>query len=357
MRVLLITIDALQPAYLGPYGNEWVETPNLDRWAADGVVFDQHFADVPTVEAARNSWWSGRHAGLSATSEPDLLERLRQAGVLVVRAARGLKSALDKLAKSPHGLVWFEMDDLAPPWKLSAKYLGPYFDGQADEDDENPPLEPWLESLPAHVDDDDDITFERLQNSYAAAISKLDARLGEIAEECAQRGCDDAVRIVTAPRGLPLGEHGAAGFPAPLHEELAHLPLIMAWPDATHAGRRVAALTQSMDVAPTIAELFQVPWPAGDNSLVAGRSLLPLVQSPQATLRRHAVTTLDAAIGVRTADWHWLRAGPDQTAQLFVKPDDRWEVNDVHQQHVEVCGELEAIAGNFAKLSVNPEAR
>jgi arylsulfatase A-like enzyme len=356
MRIILITIDGLQPAYLGPYGNEWVETPNLDRWAADGVVFDQHFADVPTVEAARQSWWSGRHAGLSATNEPNLLESLRQAGVPVVRAARGLKSALDKLAKSPDGLLWFEMDDLLPPWKLSAKYLAPYFDASEDEDDETPRVEPWLEPLPAHVGDDDDIAFERLQNTYAAAMSKLDARLGEIADECARRGCDDAVRIVTAPRGLPLGEHGIAGFPGPLHEELVHVPLLMAWPDRTHAGRRVAALTQPMDLAPTIAEFFHVPWPASDDCLVAGRSLLPLVQSPHATHRTHAVTTLDGAIGVRTADWHWLRARANDPAQLFVKPDDRWEVNDVHQQHVEVCEDLEAVAGEFAKRSVSPEA-
>jgi arylsulfatase A-like enzyme len=358
MRILLITIDALQPAYLGPYGNEWIETPTLDRWAAAGVVFDQHFADVPTVEAARKSWCSGRHAGMPATKEPDLFARLGEAGVPVVRGARGLKSAIDKLSKSSHGLLWFEIEDLLPPWKLSAKHLAPYYDApDEDEVSRTVPLEPWLEPLPSQVADDDETTFERLQNTYAAADSKLDARLGDIADECARRGWDDAVRIVTAPRGLALGEHGAAGFPAPLHEELAHLPLLMVWPDGTYSGHRVAALTQPMDLAPTIAELFGIPWPPSDDALMAGRSLLPLVQSPHATLRPHAVTTLGPAIGVRTADWHWLRAGPDEPAQLFVKPDDRWEVNDVHQHHLEVCEELAAFAHDFAKRSLSPEAK
>ena len=41
MRVLVLVVDALQPAYLGPYGNEWVATPTCDRWAADGVVFEK----------------------------------------------------------------------------------------------------------------------------------------------------------------------------------------------------------------------------------------------------------------------------------------------------------------------------
>ena len=45
MRILVVVVDGLQPASVGAYGNEWVATPFLDRWAAEGVVFDQHLAD------------------------------------------------------------------------------------------------------------------------------------------------------------------------------------------------------------------------------------------------------------------------------------------------------------------------
>src|SRR5262245_3971131 len=72
MRVLVLTVDGLQPAYLGPYGNEWVPTPTLDHWAASGVVFDWHFADSPDLDSARRSWRSGRHSLAAEQSESDL---------------------------------------------------------------------------------------------------------------------------------------------------------------------------------------------------------------------------------------------------------------------------------------------
>src|SRR5262249_58329401 len=49
MKVSLIMADGLQLAALGAYGNDWLATPNIDRLAAQSVVFDQHFADVPTA--------------------------------------------------------------------------------------------------------------------------------------------------------------------------------------------------------------------------------------------------------------------------------------------------------------------
>jgi arylsulfatase A-like enzyme len=81
MRVLVLTIDGLQPAYLGPYGCEWVATPTLDRWAAVGVVFDQHFADCPDIDAARHVWRTGRHALAPLARGADLIADLRAAGV------------------------------------------------------------------------------------------------------------------------------------------------------------------------------------------------------------------------------------------------------------------------------------
>ena len=36
-------------------------------------------------------------------------------------------------------------------------------------------------------------------------------------------------------------------------------------------------------------------------------------------------------------------ADPPRTPQLFVKPDDRWEVNDLRQQNLEQADELERI--------------
>src|SRR5438067_6603747 len=47
MQIQVRLADGLQVAALGPYGNDWIATPNLDRLATQTVVFDQHFADFP----------------------------------------------------------------------------------------------------------------------------------------------------------------------------------------------------------------------------------------------------------------------------------------------------------------------
>ena len=54
MNVLIIVSDTFRWDYLGAYGNEWIQTPNLDKLAAESVVFDDAFAEgLPTIPARR----------------------------------------------------------------------------------------------------------------------------------------------------------------------------------------------------------------------------------------------------------------------------------------------------------------
>jgi len=55
MNVILIVSDTFRRDHLGCYGNEWVHTPNLDRFAAESVVFDRAYAaSFPTVPNRRD---------------------------------------------------------------------------------------------------------------------------------------------------------------------------------------------------------------------------------------------------------------------------------------------------------------
>src|SRR5262245_57672972 len=177
MKAVLVNIDALQPAYLGPYGNEWFETPTFDRLAAGGVVFDQHFADMPSADA--QSWRTGRHAGLPLETASDLYRTLEENGARIAQVSRGRRMPFAELAAADRALVKLDLANLLPPWKLPAKTLAPFFASEpADEDEETPPLEPWLEALPSQIDDDE--AFARIQNTYAAAVAHLDAQLAKI---------------------------------------------------------------------------------------------------------------------------------------------------------------------------------
>ena len=58
-NVLLIAIDDLRPE-LGSYGREYAPSPNIDRLAGSGVVFKNHFVQVPTCGASRYALLTGR---------------------------------------------------------------------------------------------------------------------------------------------------------------------------------------------------------------------------------------------------------------------------------------------------------
>ncbi|WP_209329401.1 sulfatase [Lunatimonas salinarum] len=58
MNVLFIAVDDLRPE-IGAYGNTYIQTPHLDRLAATGTLFENHFVQVPTCGASRCSILTG----------------------------------------------------------------------------------------------------------------------------------------------------------------------------------------------------------------------------------------------------------------------------------------------------------
>ncbi|NKB69044.1 MAG: sulfatase-like hydrolase/transferase [Candidatus Latescibacteria bacterium] len=55
MKTLFIMLDSLNRHYLNAYGPSWVQTPNIDRLAQRGLVFDNHFCcSMPCMPARRD---------------------------------------------------------------------------------------------------------------------------------------------------------------------------------------------------------------------------------------------------------------------------------------------------------------
>lgn len=415
MKVLVISADGLQAGYVGAYGNEWIATPSLDRLAAEGIVFDRHYADQPDAAGARRAWRTGSYHFPEpgpATAEvvpPDLIDLLNGQGVrtaLVLDGSRdtpaafaqvwqtvrraqaaaegtpldwALESAVQTIAEIPAAgpwLVWLDLTTLLPPWEVPGNYRELYFQ---EEDAEEPPeedeieedsdedagealvLTPWAGALPPRIDAEDDVTFLRLQRSYAGAVSYLDAGLGLLLDELAERRLlDDLAVIVTTNYGQPLGEHGVVAADAAwLHEERVHVPLIIRLPGAVEAGRRVAALTQPVDLSPTLLDLFGLPVPP-----VHGHSLLPFCRGPAESARAYACSGLQAGEAIewalRTREWALLlpvfpvEENPARGPQLYIKPDDRWEVNNIIQHYPEWAQHLEQTLRGFVEATRRP---
>jgi arylsulfatase A-like enzyme len=102
-----------------------------------------------------------------------------------------------------------------------------------------------------------------------------------------------------------------------------------------------------MDIAPTILNLFEIDY---DESNTAGRSLLTAARGENVNARERAITKLEIGsaveLAIRVDDWAFLLPvqvpeGDSRESQLYGKPEDRWEVNNVRAAHIERCDEFE----------------
>ena len=42
-NAIVVMFDSLQYNYLGCYGNDWIKTPNMDRLAREGALFENAY--------------------------------------------------------------------------------------------------------------------------------------------------------------------------------------------------------------------------------------------------------------------------------------------------------------------------
>ncbi len=61
LNIVLVTADTLRADKLGCYGNETVETPNLDRLAASGVLFENASTSTPVTLPAHATLFTGTY--------------------------------------------------------------------------------------------------------------------------------------------------------------------------------------------------------------------------------------------------------------------------------------------------------
>jgi arylsulfatase A-like enzyme len=190
-------------------------------------------------------------------------------------------------------------------------------------------------------------------------VTLLDAQLGRLLEAMRRTGrLDDTLVVFTADQGEPLGEHGfVRRFRPWLHDELVHTPLILRLPGGAHGGQRHRALVQPVDLLPTILEAVGAHAP--EDLVLHGHDLLPLVRGERAKVRDYACLGMDVEEwAIRTHNWHLvlpLVSDPDDLprgVQLYRKPEDRWEQNDVAEQHPDVADALELALRRFAEASL-----
>ncbi len=376
MNAICLVIDRLHGGYLGCYGNAWVGTPGLDRLAAESFVLDGAYVDSPALASLYRAYWLGEHAlgGLMNPSTPSfkdgevpderqpLPRLLAGAGIATTfitdagdvarhplaahfdrcvevptdppgrvvaevqdtQTARFFSAALDALQAPDNAgrpfLVWLHSQGMAGPWdaprELRERYVG--------EGDPPPPdfVRPPAMHLPADPDPDE---LLGIRQAYAAQVAVLDSCVEAfVAGLRESKTAADTLLILLSARGYSLGIHGIVGAPPgesePLYGELTSIPWLLRFPDGHGAADRSGALVQPPDLFGTLLDWFQCAAPT---------SLLPLVRGEAQSVRdRAAIVGSTGERALRTPAWYARFAGPE-TAELYLKPDDRWEVNDL----------------------------
>ena len=89
-NIIYIMVDDLGYGDLGCYGQTAIQTPNLDRMAAEGMRFTDHYAGHTVCRPSRLVLWLGQHCGHTGlagnrprkltSQEPTVAKRLQQAG-------------------------------------------------------------------------------------------------------------------------------------------------------------------------------------------------------------------------------------------------------------------------------------
>jgi arylsulfatase A-like enzyme len=114
----------------------------------------------------------------------------------------------------------------------------------------------------------------KLRAAYFGLASEVDLHVGRLLDFLRESGREEETLVVlTADHGEMLGDHFMWGKESP-HDPAFHIPLMIRDPRRREAaGTRVAALTESIDLAPTILEWLGLPVPPGFN----GASLIPFL--------------------------------------------------------------------------------
>lgn len=323
-NLVLIVVDTLRADHVGGYGYPRPTTPNLDRLAAEGTVFENAFAQsswtAPSIASLFTSLYPSSHGVTNFLAKlpsgiPTLAEVLQRQGFRTsaisanfvhVSPAKGFGRGFDSFealsrpvrpgeAEDLFGQVAVDADAvteraIAAAGSASGKRIFLYAHFMDPHSNYDPP-EPFLRrfehpydgSLTGSTEDLKramrseielaEADLRRLVDLYDAEIAFADAEIGRLLDDLRRRGLyDESVIAVLADHGEEFEDHGGLFHGSTLYEELVRVPLIVRLPGGLGGGARIRELVQVVDVGPTLVEILGLR----DERPTQGRSFAPL---------------------------------------------------------------------------------
>lgn len=335
-NVILYVIDAGGAEYSSAYGYNRRTTPNLERLAAEGVLFENAHSNSTWSKPSTTSFMTSlQHpvlGGFGAPADP-LPEGARtmaqllhaagyQTGVFTSNTWCGTMSSLergvDALQETIDGpssasstelqasffdwrdaypgepyWVHFQHTDVHWPWEPVPPVAGVIMSPQARRAFTETERKlgtaagglgrSWALRAPQALFDKAGIDradyFAGVRDAYDEALAHNDAELGRLVAELKARGeWERTILIVTADHGdWPglgyLGVEESEGRIPFLNPYLTHVPLVVVWPGHVQGGRRLSEPVSLLDLLPTVLDLTRQP----HSDYLEGQSFAPLL--------------------------------------------------------------------------------
>ena len=395
-NVLLIGVDSLLADHMSCYGYHRHTTPHIDRLAQDGALFERTYsAHIPTT-SAYSSMLSGmdcfstqvvalRHKGPLRPEVKTLAEILGDSGYNTTcvgfsgnPGSRGFDSYLDypgwgswaegrsPKAQNLNNVTIPELNklvDQSDPFFLFLRHMdphAPYLPPEPYErmfyhgdecDPSNTSMQPvmafkpfcdfFASWMPPGITDKDYVIAQ-----YDGAIAYMDACIQAIFNALEARGVlDNTIIIFNGDHGETLYDHECWFDHHGLYDVTLHVPLIIRYPRAVPAGKRVSGFNQHKDLLPTILELASIQ----TDIEFDGGSLMPMVEGEVASHESEFYITECTWMrkhGWRTPHWKLIIAlEPDfhfkPTIELYNLVEDPDENNNLAETRPDVVASLQ----------------
>ncbi len=383
-NIVFIMIDDLGWTDVGCYGNDFAETPNIDRLASEGVRFTDFYAAGAVCSPTRASIQAGRNQARFGLTDfipghwrpfekvvtpqtalrlpsrvETVAERLRAAGYttgyfgkwhLSWRGSpKPQEEGYDTVVLKGGRHFGFGVRGTDPPKPADDAYLTEYLtdrtvefiEGHADE-----PFFAFLSHYAVHIPlqaprplvekyRKKEAPAEGVNNPvYAAMLEAVDRSVGRIlAKLDALDLAKETMVVFTSDNGGLYKRYGPGGEAvtsnAPLRGQKGSLyeggirvPLIVRWPGHAAEGEVSDAVTISHDLYPTFVSAAGGSLP--EEQPIDGRSLLPVLRDPDASLERNAIYFhyphyhhSRPATAVRSGRWKLIEFLDDGSVELY----------------------------------------
>ena len=385
-NLVFVLSDDLAQGDLGCYGQKLIQTPNLDRMAAEGTRYLQAYCGTTVCAPSRSSLMTGLHMGhcpIRANREIKPEGQMPLPGETVTVAQLLHEAGYATGCMGKWGMGMFDTSG-SPLEKGFDHFFGyncqrhahSYFPEYLYNDDrrvqldgktyaqnliENEVLD-WVRkqkdrpfflfyaiTLPHgkfEIDDQGiykDKPWTDVEKNYAAMVTRLDSDVGRLLSLLKELNLEDRTLVMLSgdngssfPPASPLGKrfdqasNGLRGFKRELYEGGLRQAAIARWPGVVPAGRVSAEPWAFWDFLPTAMELAGAKPPAGLKT--DGLSLVSFLKGGPAPKREYFYFELHEGRpqqAIRFGDWKAVIAGPRKPMELYDLANDPGETKDL----------------------------